>query len=63
MTKEAKLQAAMRILPEWKGYDDELKAFQSKMENERRQAEKEDKEENEEEKGKLKIFHVCSIFF
>lgn len=33
MTKEAKLQAAMRILPEWVGYDDEIKALQQKIEN------------------------------
>ena len=41
MTKEAKLQAAMRILPEWIGYDEEIKALQLKIENENRQAEKE----------------------
>lgn len=29
MTKEPKLSAAMRILPEWKGYDDEIKALWS----------------------------------
>ncbi|XP_043469354.1 UDP-glucose:glycoprotein glucosyltransferase [Leptopilina heterotoma] len=33
MTKEAKLQAAMRILPEWVGYDEEIKALQQKIEN------------------------------
>lgn len=42
MTKEAKLQAAMRILPEWVGYDEEIKALQQKIENETRQIEKED---------------------
>ncbi|XP_012274348.1 UDP-glucose:glycoprotein glucosyltransferase isoform X2 [Orussus abietinus] len=41
MTKEAKLQAAMRILPEWVGYDEEIKALQQKIENDNRQAEKE----------------------
>lgn len=42
MTKEAKLQAAMRILPEWVGYDEEIKALQQKIENENRQLEKEE---------------------
>lgn len=45
MTKEAKLQAAVRILPEWVGYDEEMKALQQKVENENRQLERE--EENE----------------
>lgn len=40
MTKEAKLQAAMRILPEWVGYDEEIKALQQKIENANRQTEK-----------------------
>lgn len=40
MTKEAKLQAAIRILPEWVGYDEEIKALQQKVENENRQTEK-----------------------
>jgi len=40
MTKEAKLQAAMRILHEWVGYDDEIKALQQKIENANRQTEK-----------------------
>lgn len=37
MTKEAKLQAAMRILPEWVGYDEEIKVLQQKIENANRQ--------------------------
>lgn len=40
MTKEAKLQAAIRILPEWVDYDEEIKALQQKEENENRQMEK-----------------------
>lgn len=40
MTKEAKLQAAMRILPEWVGYDEEIKTLQQKVENANRQTEK-----------------------
>lgn len=42
MTKEAKLQAAVRILPEWIGYDEEVKSLQMKLENENRQTEKEE---------------------
>lgn len=42
MTKEAKLQAAVRILPEWVGYDEEMKALQQKVENENRQLEREE---------------------
>lgn len=34
MTKEAKLTAAMRILPEWKGYDDAIKRLQHKIQSE-----------------------------
>ncbi|KYM95086.1 UDP-glucose:glycoprotein glucosyltransferase, partial [Cyphomyrmex costatus] len=37
MTKEAKLQAAMRILPEWVSYDEEIKVLQQKIENANRQ--------------------------
>lgn len=33
----------MRILPEWIGYDEEIKALQLKIENESRQADKEGK--------------------
>lgn len=40
MTKEAKLQAAIRILPEWVDYDEEIKTLQQKVENENRQIEK-----------------------
>ncbi|KAM3966578.1 UDP-glucose-glycoprotein glucosyltransferase [Aphomia sociella] len=31
MTKEAKLSAAMRIVPEWREYDDEIKALQARV--------------------------------
>ncbi|CAH2099777.1 unnamed protein product [Euphydryas editha] len=31
MTKEAKLSAAMRIVPEWRRYDDEVKALQARV--------------------------------
>ncbi|XP_053601537.1 UDP-glucose:glycoprotein glucosyltransferase isoform X2 [Plodia interpunctella] len=31
MTKEAKLSAAMRIVPEWKTYDDEVRALQARV--------------------------------
>lgn len=47
MTKEAKLQAAMRILPEWTGYDEEIKALQQKLENEARQLDRDEKEEKD----------------
>ncbi|XP_034841093.1 UDP-glucose:glycoprotein glucosyltransferase [Maniola hyperantus] len=30
-TKEAKLSAAMRIVPEWRAYDDEIKALQARV--------------------------------
>ncbi|XP_068902537.1 UDP-glucose:glycoprotein glucosyltransferase isoform X2 [Tenebrio molitor] len=33
MTKEAKLTAAMRILPEWKGYDEEIRELQKKIDS------------------------------
>ncbi|XP_014296354.1 UDP-glucose:glycoprotein glucosyltransferase [Microplitis demolitor] len=46
MTKEAKLQAAMRILPEWVGYDEEIKALQLRIENENKQLEREEKDEH-----------------
>ena len=31
LTKEAKLSAAMRILPEWKEYDEEIKKLQKRI--------------------------------
>ncbi|KAJ8960833.1 hypothetical protein NQ318_020129 [Aromia moschata] len=33
MTKEAKLTAAVRILPEWKSYDDEIRELQKKIDS------------------------------
>ncbi|KAL1514204.1 hypothetical protein ABEB36_003497 [Hypothenemus hampei] len=33
LTKEAKLSAAIRILPEWKGYDDEIRELQRKIDS------------------------------
>lgn len=33
MTKEAKLTAAMRILPEWKGYDEDIRKLQQKIDS------------------------------
>lgn len=33
MTKEAKLSAAMRIVPEWKGYDEEVRELQKKIDS------------------------------
>lgn len=33
MTKEAKLNAAVRILPEWKGYDGEIRRLQQKIDS------------------------------
>ncbi|XP_076640007.1 UDP-glucose-glycoprotein glucosyltransferase [Colletes latitarsis] len=53
MTKEAKLQAAVRILPEWVGYDDEIKALQQKVEN--RQTEKEEHEMFKEESAEESV--------
>ncbi|XP_063978446.1 UDP-glucose:glycoprotein glucosyltransferase isoform X2 [Diachasmimorpha longicaudata] len=50
MTKEAKLQAAMRILPEWTGYDEEIKALQHAIEHEHKHADKEEKVESDDEK-------------
>lgn len=33
MTKEAKLSAAVRILPEWKDYDEEIRKLQQKIDS------------------------------
>lgn len=33
LTKEAKLTAAIRILPEWKGYDEEIRLLQQKIDS------------------------------
>lgn len=35
MTKEPKLDAAMRIVPEWQEYDQELKQFQKFFQEEK----------------------------
>lgn len=34
LTKEAKLTAAQRIVPEWKGYDDEIKSLMARIDDE-----------------------------
>ncbi|XP_015109415.1 UDP-glucose:glycoprotein glucosyltransferase isoform X2 [Diachasma alloeum] len=49
MTKEAKLQAAIRILPEWTGYDEEIKALQHAIENENKQTDKEEKVDSDDQ--------------
>lgn len=33
MTKEAKLSAAMRIVPEWKDYDEDIRKLQQKIDS------------------------------
>ena len=54
MTKEPKLKAAMRIVPEWKDYDYEIKVFWDTIysTNTRSQIEYEPPELNKEKKGK-----------
>jgi UDP-glucose:glycoprotein glucosyltransferase len=37
LTKEAKLTAAQRIVPEWKGYDDEIKRLMARIDDEQHQ--------------------------
>lgn len=37
LTKEAKLTAAQRIVPEWKGYDDEIKSLMNRLDDEQHQ--------------------------
>ena len=37
LTKEAKLTAAQRIVPEWKGYDDEIKKLMARIDDEQHQ--------------------------
>jgi hypothetical protein len=56
MTKEPKLKAAMRIAPEWKSYDYEIKVFWDSVygTNTRSQIEYEPPELSPEKKGKRK---------
>lgn len=37
MTKEAKLTAAQRIVPEWKDYDNEIKNLMARVDDEQHQ--------------------------
>lgn len=37
LTKEAKLTAAQRIVPEWKGYDEEIKSLMARIDDEQHQ--------------------------
>jgi len=37
MTKEAKLSAAQRIVPEWKNYDTEIKNLMARIDDEQHQ--------------------------
>lgn len=39
MTKEAKLTAAQRIVPEWKDYDNEIKNLMARVDDEQHQYE------------------------
>lgn len=68
MTKEAKLTAAVRILPEWKGYDEEIRRLQKKIDSGLLDADPEEHPETN-AKGNKNIFTfssnqliVCSIF-
>lgn len=66
MTKEAKLTAAIRILPEWKGYDDEIKKLQQKIDSGLLDSDPaETLEPVVELKGKfcLNISSICSLCF
>lgn len=56
MTKEAKLTAAMRIVDEWKDYDNEIKKLQIK------QSEHEDKVFNDETQSKGNFYNLNSNF-
>lgn len=47
MTKEAKLTAAMRILPEWKGFDEDIRRLQQKIDSGVLDPESEEQEESD----------------
>lgn len=59
MTKEPKLESAMRIIDEWRDYDDEIRRLQEQFESERETAAKVIKtpEPGEERPGKKEDEH------
>ena len=65
MTKEPKLKAAMRIVPEWKDYDYEIKVFWDTIygTNTRSQIEYDPPELSPEKKGEEIIFILRFSFY
>lgn len=64
LTKEAKLTAAMRILPEWKGYDDQIKRLQQKVQSDTLEAHSEFSQSQSSDKshsGKTNFYLILSI--
>lgn len=61
LTKEAKLTAAQRIVPEWKGYDNEIKSLMARIDDEQHHQEqttaRSSNGENK-QKGKRKSFDI-----
>lgn len=59
MTKEAKLSAAQRIVPEWKDYDAEIKNLMARIDDEQHQEQSTGKQMK---KGKMNVKCDASIF-
>lgn len=63
LTKEAKLTAAQRIVPEWKDYDNEIKNLMARVDDEQHQQQQEANTKNNEGKiyscRLMKLFHNC----
>lgn len=59
-TKEPKLTAARRILPEWEGYDNEIKELM-KLHDELREINKISKNENENDENLSKITRKADV--
>lgn len=63
MTKEAKLTAAQRIVPEWKDYDNEIKNLMARVDDEQHQYEGTAKNNNNEGEHEENLNEKLSNFY
>lgn len=63
MTKEAKLTAAVRILPEWKDYDEEIRVLQKKIDSGLLDADPAASDQIEKGENDLETFYLIDNFY
>lgn len=63
LTKEAKLTAAQRIVPEWKGYDEEIKSLMARIDDEQHHQEQTASKSSNGKTKEAKLFPFTSKIF